>query len=67
VRSVGIDWGTRRASWCALDDLGTLQEGSIPAEQDGLSRAARSHARLGDRRRRKVPKRKAARRLLTAP
>lgn len=35
---LGIDWGTRRASWCAIDPSGTLREGSIPAEQDGLSR-----------------------------
>ena len=37
---LGIDWGTRRASWCAPDERGTLREGSIPAEQDGLSRLA---------------------------
>jgi transposase len=42
---LGIDWGTRRASWCAIDERGALQEGSIPAEQDGLSRLALT---LGD-------------------
>ena len=40
MQYLGIDWGTRRASWCAIDEGGTLQEGSIPAEQDGLSRLA---------------------------
>ena len=40
MQYLGIDWGTRRASWCAIDEGGTLQEGSIPAEQDGLPRLA---------------------------
>jgi hypothetical protein len=40
MQYLGIDWGTRRASWCAIDEGGTLQEGTIPAEQDGLSRLA---------------------------
>jgi transposase len=40
MQYLGIDWGTRRASWCALDEYGALREGSIPAEQDGLSRLA---------------------------
>ena len=35
MQYLGIDWGTRRAAWCALDERGTLQEGTIPAEQDG--------------------------------
>jgi transposase len=38
MQYLGIDWGTRRASWCALGEDGTLREGSVPAEQDGLSR-----------------------------
>ena len=33
-----IDWGTRRASWCAIDDDGTVREGMIPADRDGLAR-----------------------------
>jgi hypothetical protein len=37
MKYLGIDWGTRRASWCAR---GALQEGAIPADQDGLSRLA---------------------------
>ena len=40
MQYLGIDWGTRRASWCALDKHGALQEGAIPADQDGLSRLA---------------------------
>jgi transposase len=40
MQYLGIDWGTRRASWCAVTQDGTLREGSIPAEQDGLSRLA---------------------------
>lgn len=45
MQYLGIDWGTRRASWCALDEHGALREGSIPAEQDGLARLALT---LGD-------------------
>ena len=45
MQYLGIDWGTRRASWCALDAHGALQEGAIPADQDGLSRLALT---LGD-------------------
>lgn len=40
MQYLGIDWGTRRASWCALDEHGALKEGSIAAEQDGLARLA---------------------------
>jgi transposase len=40
VQYLGIDWGTRRASWCALDEHGALREGAIPADHDGLSRLA---------------------------
>ena len=40
MQYLGIDWGTRRASWCALDEHGALREGVVPADQDGLSRLA---------------------------
>src|SRR3954463_4828998 len=40
MQYLGIDWGTRRASWCALDGHGALREGVIPADQDGLARLA---------------------------
>src|SRR4051812_29924652 len=40
----GIDWGTRRAAWCALTAAGELQEGMISADEDGLARLL---ARLG--------------------
>src|SRR4051812_44446572 len=40
VQYLGIDWGTRRASWCGRDEHGGLREGAIPADQDGLSRLA---------------------------
>jgi hypothetical protein len=42
MQYLGIDWGTRRANWCALDEHGALREGAIPADQDGLSRLALS-------------------------
>jgi transposase len=39
VQYVGIDWGTRKAAWCALDEPGRLSgEGVIPADQDGLAK-----------------------------
>jgi len=38
MQYLGIDWGTRRAAWCAIDQTGNLREGAIPAEQDGLAR-----------------------------
>src|SRR3954471_9676337 len=44
VQYVGIDWGTRRAAWCALTRAGELQEGMISADEDGLLRLV---ARLG--------------------
>jgi transposase len=40
MQYLGIDWGTRRAAWCAIDESGNLQEGMVAAEQDGLSRLA---------------------------
>jgi transposase len=40
MQYLGIDWGTRRASWCALDEHDALQEGAIPADHDGLARLA---------------------------
>jgi len=39
VQYLGIDWGTRRAAWCALDEGGGLiEEGFISADADGLAR-----------------------------
>jgi transposase len=36
---VGIDWGSRRAAWCAKDATGeVLAEGLTPADEDGLAR-----------------------------
>jgi transposase len=40
MQYLGIDWGTRRASWCAIDEHGALREGAIPADHDGLTRLA---------------------------
>jgi hypothetical protein len=40
----GIDWGTRRAAWCALSAGGELTEGAISADDGGLTRLV---ARLG--------------------
>jgi transposase len=44
VQYLGIDWGTRRAAWCALTAGGELAEGAISADEDGLARLV---ARLG--------------------
>jgi transposase len=38
MQYVGIDWGTRRAAWCAVDERGELAEGTLPADEDGLAR-----------------------------
>jgi transposase len=38
MQYVGIDWGTRRAAWCAFDDRGELTEGMVSADADGLAR-----------------------------
>jgi hypothetical protein len=45
MQYLGIDWGTRKAAWCALDECGHIAaEGAIPADEDGLARLV---ARLG--------------------
>ena len=44
MQYLGIDWGTRRAAWCALTAAGELTEGVISADEDGLTRLV---ARLG--------------------
>ena len=44
MQYLGIDWGTRRAAWCALTAAGELIEGTIPADEEGLTRLV---ARLG--------------------
>jgi transposase len=44
VQYLGIDWGTRRAAWCALSVGGELTEGGVSADEDGLVRLV---ARLG--------------------
>jgi transposase len=38
MQYLGIDWGTRKAAWCAVDERGELVEGVIPADEDGLAR-----------------------------
>jgi transposase len=38
MQYVGIDWGTRRAAWCAFDEHGEMAEGTVSADQDGLAR-----------------------------
>jgi transposase len=36
---VGIDWAYRRAAWCARGEGGqVIQEGLVPADEDGLAR-----------------------------
>ena len=44
MQYLGIDWGTRRAAWCAISPDGELTEGTITADEDGLVRLV---ARLG--------------------
>jgi transposase len=38
VQYLGIDWGTRRAAWCALTEGGEHAAGAVPADEDGLAR-----------------------------
>jgi len=38
MQYLGIDWGTRNAAWCAIDDHGETSEGAIPASEGGLAR-----------------------------
>jgi transposase len=38
MQYLGIDWGTRRAAWCAVVERGELVEGTVPADGDGLAR-----------------------------
>jgi transposase len=38
MQYLGIDWGTRRAAWCAISPDGELTEGAISADEDGLVR-----------------------------
>ncbi len=44
MQYLGIDWGTRRAAWCALSPGGELIEGAISADEGGLLRLV---SRLG--------------------
>lgn len=44
MQYLGIDWGTRRAAYCAISLDGELTEGTITADEDGLVRLV---ARLG--------------------
>src|SRR3954470_13652740 len=38
MQYLGIDWGIRRAAWCALDQGGELIEGMMSADEQGLAR-----------------------------
>ena len=38
MQYLGIDWGTRKAAWCAIDDHGDMAEGSTSADRDGLAK-----------------------------
>ena len=40
MQYLGIDWGTRKTAWCALNDSGEVSEGAISADEDGLARLA---------------------------
>jgi hypothetical protein len=39
MQYLGIDWGTRRAAWCALGEGGELAEGTDPRRR-GRARPA---------------------------
>jgi hypothetical protein len=42
VQYLGIDWAYRRAAWCAKNGGGdVLDEGVVPADEDGLAERAR--------------------------
>jgi transposase len=40
MQYLGIDWGTRRVAWCALDEHGSVREGMVSADEGGLGRLA---------------------------
>jgi transposase len=40
MQYLGVDWGTRRAAWCAVDQQGSVREGMFPADAGGLRRLA---------------------------
>lgn len=38
MQYLGIDWGTRKAAWCAIDEHRAMVEGVISADEDGLAK-----------------------------
>jgi len=41
VQYLGIDWAYRRAAWCAKNAAGdVVDEGVVPADEDGLAKAS---------------------------
>lgn len=36
MQYLGIDWGTRKAAWCASGEGGGMVEGTISADEEGL-------------------------------
>jgi transposase len=38
MQYLGIDWGTRRAAWCAIDEHGGVAEGMVSADEEGLAK-----------------------------
>jgi transposase len=38
MQYLGIDWGTRKAAWCAIDERRERVEGVISADEDGLAK-----------------------------
>jgi hypothetical protein len=45
MQYLGIDWGTRRAAWCALSPSGELTEGAISADEEDSFAWSRGSAR----------------------
>jgi hypothetical protein len=37
MQYLGVDWGTRKAAWCTVDERGELAEGTVPADEDGMA------------------------------
>ncbi len=42
MQYLGIDWGTRKAAWCASDERGAIVEGTITADEEGLAKLVRN-------------------------
>ena len=47
MQYLGIDWGYRRAAWCARGEGAAISgEGVVPADEDGLIRLVLEHGAI---------------------